>query len=207
MALTQEKRNVLIDAITENCGSCEQDRLALETMSDETLAILTMNAFPVKKAANEEMAEEEDDPEEEMDEEAPPPKGKASGKATCNEEQVQNRKDHTVARSAAEWLSEAPAEIRTAVQNAMDIVGQEKETIVSRLVSNVSKDKQEATRNSLLKKSIEELREIEALVPQKPVSFAMNQLGAGAPINRLPQDGFKSDEDLLIAPTINWKSN
>lgn len=109
-------------------------------------------------------------------------------------------------KTAAEWLAEAPPEIRSAVQNAQRVEAAEKAAIVAKLTANLSDEQKPAVAAVLNAKPLDELRTLELLAPAAPVTPTqpdyLGSVGGGAPTRNATANAPKSQP--LIPPTINW---
>lgn len=107
--------------------------------------------------------------------------------------------------TAEEYLAEAPAEVRSAVANAMKIEAAAKKTIVDKLVANVDgDDAKKSLSETLSTKSLEELEAIAPLANSKPKTHTPSYVGAGGgPINN---SGANKVEPLPI-PTLNFSND
>lgn len=104
--------------------------------------------------------------------------------------------------TANEWMASAPPEIQGAVRASMQIVEREKKALVKQLTANVSGDKTTWS-NRLMLKPIEELREMQQLLPAPVVvnQFVADFSGAGGwnePTNN------EDLETLMPTPTVNF---
>lgn len=222
LAMNREQK---IDLIVNRC-SCESDRAALNSLSDAALA-----AF---NARSQDYDEDEDDSEDssmtssEMEDrdngrddmrrnaggadthsfdDGPVKAGstQVGGKGTKDEYNTNEQK----------WFASAPPRIQSAVRNAMEIEHRERQSLVSRLVANVSDQK---TRNRLttnyMQKPLDELRDILALLPPQQALNAYqsgdmflstaNYLGAGGGPLTNRANTIDPNEDLLPLPTLNY---
>lgn len=105
------------------------------------------------------------------------------------------KKEDDAPPTADEWLDTAPAEIQSAVRNAMDIEAREKRTIVERLTANI-KDEQEQAKQAdrLMARSLQDLRADVELLPPTPTQTTANYAGAvgTAPVRGLDESRFAS---------------
>lgn len=107
-----------------------------------------------------------------------------------------------------EWMDSAPAEIQSAVRNAMAIEAQEKEQLIGQLTANVSDDGKTAASALLKSKPLDELRSLLALLPEPQESNqhpTSNYAGAGPVGQRTPVDN--AEDDVLPLPTMSFSSN
>jgi hypothetical protein len=223
MILNEKQRATIVTELTANCACWRGGAEVLNEMADERLlavakahkeatenaavadavkealkppATLSINEMPAfikeKIAAKEEEEDDKKNPAENMDEE---------------EDEEDEKKPAANAKSAEQWLAEAPAEIRTAVANAMALEKREKQALVGRLTANVADGKARGRLTvELGKKTLNELRDLALLVPA--AAPARNEapppdysgLGIGEPTENAADD----DGDILEIPTINW---
>lgn len=116
-------------------------------------------------------------------------------------------------KSAKDWLSDpnsAPAEIKSAVTNAMKVERKEKLAIVRKLVANVAESKREAKAKELMAKSLDEL---EGLVELLPTANTQQERGvfdffSQEEIDQLSlTDNSGDDQDeveAMTVPTLNY---
>lgn len=106
-------------------------------------------------------------------------------------------------QTANEWFKTAPAEIQSAVRNAMDIETREKFQIIEQMTANVADDSKERVVKRLQSKPLDELRDLSALASKETEQASSpNYFGAAVPAsNELAQD---DKNDILPLPTMNW---
>lgn len=216
--LTQDEREVLINSLAINCGSCDSDRPFLEGLSDETLVTFAENALPpqYKKKTESEAPDDEETEDDELqedgeEEDMPPARKKKApagvGGATQNS---QNEEDNTVAQkqqTPEEWFAAAPPAVQSAVRNAMAIEAREKNALVERLTANVSDQERKKTLTAnLLGKELSELHDLASLVPAAPAQQSVTPLffGASTPVGNASADEGFDKNDILPLPTINY---
>lgn len=109
--------------------------------------------------------EDEEDMEEDMEEDEEDEDvrdKKPAKKAPPVPPAVKNQRPMT----EKEWFDTAPAFVKSAVRNAMAIEAKEKQGLIDQLVANIKdEDKRTAVENRLKGKSLEELRDLQALAP------------------------------------------
>ena len=219
--LTQDEREVLINSLALNCGSCDGDRPFLEGLSDKTLVTFAENALPpqFKKKKGAESADNEESEDDEMqedgetdEEETPPPSQKKKapagvGGATQNS---QNEEESIVQKqqTTEEWFAAAPPAVQSAVRNAMAIEAREKNTLVDKLTANVSDPERKKTLTAnLLGKELSELSDLVSLMPAPaPASQPLTPLffGASTPVGNSSGDVGFDKNDILPLPTLNY---
>ena len=159
--IPQEKREEIVDGLISNCdcGWSEEDRETLNGFADERL--LKMDEYRRSAVRNAELV-------------ANAEKALAEGEV-CNEDdqecldEQKKKKDMMMpAMNAEKWLSTAPPEIRSAVENAMAIEAREKQELVDALTAGVA-DK-DPVANVLKTKTLDELRTLQALAPKRPAA-------------------------------------
>ena len=107
-------------------------------------------------------------------------------------------------QTADEWMASAPAEVQSAVRNAMDIETREKVALVEKMTSNISDDQKTDVIEVLSAKPLDELRTLSALTPheEKPATNSvLNYFGASAPSTNLEED---TSDDVLPLPTMSY---
>lgn len=122
--------------------------------------------------------------------------------------------------TAKEWLDAAPAEVQSAVRNAMEVEGREKETVINRLLTNVQGDEAKKAATAFLSnKSLGELRSLlmfaaAPAVPAMPFGLVQPPTVAGPPAyvaagggpapGSVPVGNSDPDDEPLVPITINW---
>ena len=108
-------------------------------------------------------------------------------------------------QTADEWMESAPAEIQSAVRNAMDIETREKVALVEKMTSNISDDQKTNVIEVLSAKPLDELRTLSALTPQAEeqpaTNSVLNYFGASAPSTNLEED---TSDDVLPLPSMSY---
>lgn len=205
---SMDREKIIADLITNNCCWEEGDRGVLNELSDEHLGRLKAEVDReaadgqalelVANAAREGFTdsggsvhvynEEKKTWESKMKKEVPT--GNDGGK-----------KDKP--QTAEEWMESAPADIRSAVRNAMDIEQQEKAKLIKQLTANLKDDAHKRLTERLQAKPLSELRDLILLAPvQEETAGIANYFGAAAPAT---SDSSDFDEnDVLPLPTMNW---
>lgn len=159
MALTEKKREELIESLVANCG-CGQTVENLQKKSDDELVtILTENASKADKAkedmkSKKHMEEDEESPE---DVEAK------------NKKSTQNQGPKV--KSYEEWMAEAPPEAREAVTNAQRLVEEEKTRLRTIITAN---ERNPFSEDQLKAKSLDDLRGLAALCGPSEQSSTQN---------------------------------
>jgi len=222
-------REQMLEQLTANC-SCENDKVALNSLSDETLQLVLLNAKAEGSNAdvtgktgamqaggkgtkdeyqqNRTDEEEGDDDEDEEDEEEVE-HDKGGRKRTRNGGTTANQ------LTMNQWLAMAPPEAREAHQASMEIVNAERQKLITRLVANTrsEKEKQDALKWLNLKK-LPELRQMVSILPLPVVNQnrygglpsqqqnAANYIGqGGGPPPVTNKDS--GDDDVLDILTMN----
>ena len=205
----------LVNGLIANCDCWKEgDREVLNTLSDEKLKELLANAKKIKagevvvntaRKALEDGVEDKDGNKYTFNVDTG--KWDVAKKAKENSvtpEPVANAQP-VKPQTEAEWLASAPAGIQSAVRNAMQIEMAEKASIINGLVANAAEDAQPKLRERLAIKPLDELRDLQSLLPQ-PVAnkgSAVSYFGlAGGTVNT-PQEKKVVVEPLGL-PTINW---
>lgn len=221
------KKALIDDLVTNGCGCWkEEDRPVLEKMGEDRLTELVANSketkqlqivanaakkgitvgkatakFDAKKGkfvvnqADPEEVEEEDSGE---DEEAVT---RTKGKVTANT----SKKEVTI----NEWMNDEtiPKEVKSAFKNANKLETREKKRIAMALTANVAEEDREAKVARLMKKDLEDLQEMEELLPtvngkaeeedNEPSFF-----GSLLSTNARRQEADPSD--VLETPSVDW---
>lgn len=206
--ITMLTRAQKVAALTVNC-KCDKDKAALNSLSDETLTRLLLNAAGAEASGGgfgEQAGGEDDDPDAKGGDEeeekgkalggSPVPGDGKSGKITDNEA----------------WLAQAPPAIRETVRNALELTNQEKAKLIRRLVANVSDEtKRKTLIQNFAKKPLAELRDLASLLPPArqmiPTEPTANYQGAAGVVADMVANSRQQldQEDILIPPTINFK--
>lgn len=112
------------------------------------------------------------------------------------------------AKTAEEWLSEAPPEVRAVIQDGLQASQRQKQQLVDRLTANISDAGEKKIKNDrLITKSLTDLQDmVDALPPvQQPSGFGY-QLPAPNYGGSVPAVNMTDDEkkDSLLLPVMNW---
>lgn len=195
----QTLRDEVMNFISSNYDCCAEDadKEVLGGWLDEKLSglvtnlqvRLTLSGVAAEIEADEDMEEDMDmeededmEEEEDMDMEEPAP--------------VQNM-------TAGEWLASAPPEIQAVVGDALKLKQQRKAAMIENMVGNVKGPGKTKLAERLSAKSLEELQELAALVPNRvsrPSPEAPSYFGAAVPVyNAAP-----APDEILDLPVINW---
>lgn len=152
---------------------------------------------PTANADNEEEEEEEEvdpDAEEEEEEEVVPAKKK---KPMPPETNSRTKRPQTV----EQFIRSAPPAIRDALElrinQAADIENREKMAIITKLLVNVAPSEKQAHVQRLMARSLDDLKIDLTLIPQVQVPEQPDQ-------TRNTRRKVVHEEDILIAPTMNW---
>ena len=123
----------------------------------------------------------------------------------CMEMLKKNKKADNAKKPATanEWLQTAPAEIQSAVKNAMEIEKRERHALITQLVANVADDRKAALVTRLSPKPLDELRDLVALLPPVENKDEFSYIGAAgardlAVVNQEVRD------DILGLPQWDW---
>ena len=216
MSLSEEKKKELVDSLIGNeCCWEEDNRETLEGLTDNTLTGLVEQAEKTKTVelvANTASKDFEDAEGNAHTFNAKEGKWESKMKEKEPIESVKNEKDPPKKnpgkkpQTAQEWIDAAPAEIQSAVQNAMDIENREKVSLVQNLTTNLEDDAKEAFGKTLLQKPLTELRELMQLLPkqeQQESRTVLNFAGASIPASgqkKEPKDRGRG----MVAPVLNF---
>jgi len=106
-------------------------------------------------------------------------------------------------QTANQWLASAPAEIQSAVRNAMAIEHRERQFLVEKIVANAG-DNKERVAKRLLNKPLDELQDLASLInPKQQAAEPFSFFGAAAPV--VANQSRIDPDDVLALPVINWK--
>ena len=183
----------LVAELIANC-SCwsEDDQEVLANLGDEKVQGLLDAAKSAKANAEAiENAAKEEEIEEPVSNEV----------AEEKVEPVANEKPQT----AEEWFKSAPAEIQSAVQNAVRIEQREKDALIEKLIANQDDAAKEVLKKRLASKSLEELADLSLLVPEKVEEPTSNVSFFGAS-GGAPVTNNKVTVEPLSLPSIDWKN-
>lgn len=163
----QEKEQIINNLISGVEGASpwtEEDRIALNAIPEEKLIALEEQrqlALNAKKPMAKSEPEPEED-EEEMDEEED---------VTENQQTVLNSRPAPAPRTTQEWLAQAPPEIRSAVNNALNFERQRKEECIREITAN---SRNIFSDDYLRSRSIDELRGMVALLGTEAKDSVLN---------------------------------
>lgn len=205
---TSMEKSVLIDKIVANC-SCwsEEDKEVLNGLSDDKLkAFLDQQTFienqsKVAKAASDALKqgiEVNGQKYKFVDNQWVPEK-----KEDQKSEPVSNKE-----MTADEWLNSQPPAIAATFRNALRIENEQKESIIDKLVANAADDKKDSMIGKLRAKSLEELQDMEELLPKAPVANKDQEtgsvgsfIGAFSGGRQVSIENKMSDADVIAAMT------
>jgi hypothetical protein len=231
--LTDHERQSVISYLTANSEAWQQagDREILNGFSDDKLVALQQaaeqeqhaitvanaavngfaddgNAYRVnpqtgkwekRVVANAKKDDEEDEPDdnEEMDEEDYTPKKNRRRESTSN---ASSR-----IRTFEDLIRASPAHLREQVENtlrtAQEVEQREKDRLITQILVNVADSEKRQQYDRLQRYTVEELQNTLALIPRIPPE---EQGGRASPTtNRTARP--RQDDDMLVAPTINWQ--
>ena len=193
-SMSKEERSALVNELI-GAGCCwnEEDREVLESLSDDRLGqwkaelVKAEEREVVLNAAKKGFTDSSGSVY--FDEDSREWKIKPAGQQTQNE-----GKDSMAGKpqTTEEWLAaqHAPAEIQSAVRNAIDIEAREKDQLVTRLVKNVKGSEQRLAglRQYLAGQTLESLRQLAYLVPE-PEPVTANYAGAPQVTDRQRDEG------------------
>lgn len=206
-ALTVNERVELIDALVTNCtGWGEEDREYLGSLGDDRLKghaeRCVENRMAREIIANAEAeTDEEDEGEEceEYDEEGNCKDGESDEDE--GDEEVTGNQQMTF----DDWMSIAPPEVQSVVQEAIDFQNAQKEQVISRITANRRNRFSKEYLHDMSLNELNALAELAVPVQTKPVLNRPMPVyqGAAAPI--LNEEADDSD-DILIPPTMHFGS-
>jgi len=207
MKLKPEERTAIVNGlIANNCGCWTQDDTeVLNGFSDEKLTSLQESSVKnseMKETLNAATKEfkTEDGTTLTFNVENKKWISKTPEKEVDKEGSVVNKHGQGMGdepQTTDQWLASAPPEVREAVSNSMQIQNEAKEALVRRLIANVADADKHAKGESLMKRSLAELREIEALLPAPAAqnsSSGINWGAASGGSDRTVMNEFGSDE-------------
>jgi len=223
MPLTAEKRKEAIDTlITNGCGCWkEEDRTILNSFADTKLeSLITANtkAEQFELVANAAITGfedqqgnshkfnsdlnrwesilvnvDEDDDDQEKEGEKTTPKKKEEG-ATMNSQGL-GLGDTPI--TTEQWLSQAPPEVQSIVQNALSMEKAQKTQLIDQLTANIQGDKSDLV-TMLGQKSLSELKTL-SKISSRPV--VANWDGASVPSGMTNNTSEFTDADILPLPS------
>jgi hypothetical protein len=222
--LTDEERGVILDALIENEAIEEGEREAILSLSDSSLTAFATNALE-SHDEDEEDEEEEETVEEEATENMKGKKKlpealkkhmkKKKGAKAADDEEDEEEEEETTDNAAAptmdEWMQNAPPEIQSVVQNAMQVEAVEKTKLIKQLTANMSAEDKKHMTHRFNTTSVQDLRDLTKIQPKvtensAPPTSRFNFQGAGntsAPTGNTAHSQ-KHDDRPLMSPTINW---
>lgn len=187
--LTDDDRSELIDMIVGNC-ECDQaqDAETLNSLSDELLSRLALNAIPPqfqkKKAVPvEEEAEEE---EEMMDEEEMPMKKKPIQNSAKGQVKKIEKKVVTVNKSKEE-TPKLDAKTQFLVNYAERKMQEEKDLLIEKLTANVSEEDMDDMVETLNEEPIEKLERMVKLLPKEVKQPVQNSRYSRRQVEETPE--------------------
>ena len=200
--MAQQKQDLIDQNAVVEAVRNEFDEDGLHVIQMPKFIANMSKKMKARMAKDEEDVEEEED-EEEVENQSPPPKTPATPDPV-----LQRKRPMT----DAEWLSQAPAGIRRAVENAQRHELKEKQDLITTMVENVDSDQREAVINLLRAKTNDELRVLSAL-PRKiepeleidPIRNARpSYFGQATPYVPSRRGRDVNADDVLEVPVINW---
>lgn len=193
MKLSEDKRTELVDGLIENC-LCEfkeDDRETLNAFNDKKLESWTERNKKMhdrELVANAATANFEDEAGSKHVFNAETNKFETTVKEVEPEPEVVEVTNEETTEQApqttAEWMATAPAEIQSAVTNAIAIEQREKDAIIGRLTANA-----EDQASVFSDMTLNELKKLEFLAPQQDVETPVhNYMGASVPVDNHEDD-------------------
>lgn len=223
--LTDEEREVVMNALLEEGHIEEDDTESLSSLSDKAFVAFADNLL--NNSSDDEDEEEYDDDEEAEDDEEEEVTDNSEPVthmcASCKKEMKKKKQklvpmdeEEEMAEnqemSVEEWMNTAPSEVAVAVQNAMNIVNERKAKLIEQITANVD-DKAKKVRmiKRLTANTVEELEDLASTVttnsspaaPVKVPGVRRNFAGASTPNGKPTTNNRKSEP--LVPPTIDWK--
>ncbi len=204
---TESERKALVDGLIANCDCWdESDREDLNTLHDDKLTALNKHSEKEKQTelvanATRKGFEDQQGNSHAFNEKTGKWDTKSKKQETKPKIDTNETKDKP--QTTEEWMKSAPGEVQSAVRNAMDIETKEKSQIIEQMTTNVDDGSKELVVKRLQAKPLDELRDLSALVPIKPIDpCTSSYFGAALPAsNQLAQD---DKDDILPLPTCNW---
>ena len=206
MTLNQEQMNVAVDALIANEAASnpwkEGNREALLSMDEDTLLRLVAN-----------MEDDDDDGDDDDDDEDEHAEFYAKMKKGKKKKPSNNQ---ATPLTTQQWLSDAPAEIRSAVQNAMAFEQGQKNQLIKVITAN---ERNAFTKDYLANRDLEELQGLAALAATDNIAANSQQGGSiGAPIlvphyagRGGPQlqvnEGFAEEDGDMFPEPFEWSKN
>lgn len=231
--LKPSHREILINALVEAEVVEETEVDALEELSDASLVRLadrSLNGEPTSNSEDEDEEDEDeldvefdDEDEDDEDDEDEPETNSAGHVCNMCAGKGKKKKKEPAMNSAAdmtedEWLENVPPSIARLINNLQESEDDARATIIEGLVANAAP----AERNSLIRDlagySLDQLRTIQKLTPQRQVAgkgvtanLGVPGLGArrplyagAAPAPAPTTNKSERKSEPLIPPTINW---
>jgi hypothetical protein len=211
--MTPEQRNTILERLTANC-SCEDDKAALNSLGDETLLGVLLNAempaFIKKKIAAKKKKEEAVD-EEDMEEEEEPvemKKGATKNTTSVTAELIAANAAAPApkAKTMREFEATMPPEVLAVWNSAKQIELRERKAIVDRLTVNVTNpDRRKSLTDSLMGKPMGDLVELLAIAappPRRSVAVPEPLYTAASAPNSITGNA-NTDDDLLPLPSMS----
>jgi hypothetical protein len=224
--LTKELREQIVNDLIANTGVkidseapwVEEDREGLLTLSDGKLVALNAQREALASAmCSDDECDDDDDPDKAEKESAT---GNSNREVKVLDKGRKQRKerpavnasperdgDRKKAKTADEWLADAPDEVRSAVNNAMAFERQQKDGLIKRITDN---DHNTFSKAYLESRSLDELRGLAALAinddgnQDGPMQVLMPSY-AGVPgiVQNINPDFQSEDQDMVPEP-FDW---
>jgi len=204
MALNDEERQILVNALISECDCWnEDDREVLNGFPDEKLQALAVHVKEVEDLKKKKKSAS-DMTDDELEEEMNRRRKNAAGSAPT--------KNDATPQSLEDWLAKAPADVVNAFRTAHQIEQTEKDKLISQITVNLEGAEKAIHQDRLQRRSLTELQSDLALLPKPvdpkaagPVPVQDNDRWMTGILNSLSRRGTE-EEDLLTPPTIDWKS-
>jgi len=213
-AMNEEQRSAMIGELISNCGCwSEADRETLNKFSDDKITELHGHSKTV--AENEAIANAARNSEDiEITDNGLQVKAPSTPKTPTKTTSETTNNSSSQEVSPEEWLDKAPAQIRSAVQNAMRIEENERQKLIDELTANLSGDtaKGEA-KKALNLKSLEDLQLMKSLLPEKKVVNESSASGSrlaryfGQAPSEPPTTNSKREFEPLVPPVMDFSNN
>jgi len=214
--MTPKQKAELIGSLVEN--GCCGDKETLEGFSDEALVLVKTQADATAKqelvinAATQEYTDSEGTVHtwntKKGTWEAKPktpktPKKKPGDETVENKNKVEEPKQLT----DEEWVKTAPASVQNRLAFAADLETDAKKAIVEKLITNLEGEDRVARGNTLMEKSLGDLKDLEFLAPEPPPTRVSNYFGSSAPAAETTENAqanfapFGQPQDYLPTPS------
>lgn len=190
--LTADEKNVLIESIVTNCKCNDEDRKVLNSLSDETLMAVTLNAMPMEKkkkpAPVQVTVTTEGEEEEDTEEETP----------------VAN---HNRPMTEKQFMSILPPSMREDMLIGRRAKIARRDELISQLVANVGEEEKQEKAELLVNESIERLEFLAGLLPtadSQSSAQLVNYHGLPGAYVRNSRKQVVKPDDVMVLPTVNF---